>query len=216
MNDFEYLEELERIRAINRDRFHSDEQNRSILKEIGRKEEPEYTGSTYLYIKSSEDDEGNRPLPPETIFWHRWWPFDTGFWGSPAIILYDDNHSKLVSSRLIVRTEYVVQVIVTNAGDHDCHSATVELLLSDPSIEFSRASTTQIGIQNINVPGHSDVSIEFPFSVDRKDSGRRYLFARTYSFGTNDYPLDFENLSPLIDRHVAHQYVVIGERRYPI
>src|SRR5690606_4952942 len=105
----------------------------------------------------------------------------------------------------------VVQVIVTNAGDHDCHSSTVELLLADPSIGSSMASTTQIGIESIRVPGHSSVSIEFPFSVESKDSGRRYLFARTYSFGTNDYPLDFENLNPLIDRHVARRNIVIVE-----
>ena len=156
-----------------------------MLKTDGRGDEKAYTGATYLYIRSIDNDFGNRPLAPNTLFWL-----------SPDITLVDAN-GPVLSTTVDANTPYFVRVTVRNDGDHDCHSSIVELFLTDPTIGFSLAASKQIGIKTVSIPGHSSVDVEFSFLVPNQESGHKCLFARTHSFSNNDYPKDFDYFKPM-------------------
>ncbi|AZU62558.1 hypothetical protein [Neobacillus mesonae] len=200
MSDLEFIKNLKKRVREDYDIFHSDKDNRKMLKMDGNDDIPPFTGSTYLYIRSIEEDDGTRPLPPGIVSWL-----------SPDITLIDSN-GPLSSSTVSANTEYTVRVVVTNDGDQDCHSATVDLFLSDPSIGFSIAGSKPIGIHNVSIPSRSKIDVDFPFLVTNQDSGHKCLFARVYSFATNDYPGDFDNFNPPDDRHTAQRNLSIVQQ----
>lgn len=194
MLDKEYIQKKREAAKKSVQIFNADEMNRAMLKEGNMGDAPGYEGATFLYIRAYEGDKGIRPIPSGIIFCL-----------SPDIELYKDGVLVDTTNPLVANTAYTVQVTITNDGDLDCHSCTVDLYLCNLSVGFTVNGGQNLGVLNTQVMAHSKTTVEFPFTTTTDMSGHRCMFARVYSLITNDYPADFVNFNTYGDRHIAQQ-----------
>jgi len=158
-------------------------------------------GSTYLYIRAYIGDVGDRPIPPDTVGWL-----------SPDIKILDSHSLPITTGEIIAGTPYVINVTVTNDGDVDCFSSTVELYIIDPIIGFCDI-TSNIGCQTVEILAHSKTDVQFNFQPSNV-LGHKCLIARVYSLFTNDFPLDWQSFSACNDRHIAqHNLTIIAQSK---
>lgn len=198
MIDKEYIQKF-RSKALQEvKKYSSEEQYKTIRNNnINPNDQPGYIGSTYLYIRAFEGDNGSRPISPDTVFWL-----------SPDIKLFDAS-GEVISTTISANNTYHVKVTVRNDGDHDCNSCMVDLYIDDPSIGFCMAASKLIGIQTVSVNGHSQTVVDFQFTATNDMSGHKCLFARAYCLVTNDFPEDFANFKTFEDRHIGQHNLTI-------
>lgn len=194
MIDKDYIIKMKKMAEESVRRFYSDENNQKMMHEAEGDEPGGYNGSTFLYIRAFEGDNGARPIPAGIAFWL-----------SPDIELYQNGLLVDTLNPLVPNTSYSVRVTVTNGGDLDCTNCTVDLYLCEPSIGFRTTGALMIGIDNKRVIAHSTATFEFPFTTTNSMSGHRCMFARAYSLVANDYPADLVNFNTYGDRHIGQQ-----------
>lgn len=166
----------------------------------------EYGDSSFLMIRSTEQDNGFRPLPANTVFWL-----------SPDIRIRPMSGPGSYTRTLEAGRAYNVEVLLGNRGDIPVPSANVELYLTDPSIGFDTRFATQLGISSTWVPGVGSGQVNLPFMVPGNLAGHKCMFARTFSFSPLDVPVEDYGLNPTIDRHVAQLNLnIIGGAPMPM
>ncbi len=204
MFDKEYIQKKRESAKESVRIFNSDEINRAMLREGRQGDGPGYEGGTFLYIRAYDGDKGIRPIPS-----------GINFWLSPDIELYKEGVLVDTTNPLVSNTNYTVKVTITNDGDLDCYSCTVDLYLCDVSIGFSVNASQNLGVLNARVLAHSTTTVEFPFTTTSTMSGHKCMFARVYSLITNDYPADFVNFITNEDRHIGQQNLNIVKQGEP-
>lgn len=197
MNARELIEKLRADKKAAKDRFDKDPKNRELFRGL-KKEPEEFKDNTFLFIRATGSDNGVRPLPSNTVFWH-----------SPDIELYDSSGAVIATNELTPSKSYTVKVKVHNEGDMNCNACTVELFICSPTIGFDRLHATQIGIQSIPVMGHNQEVVDFIFSPDHGNLGHQCLFARAYSYSSGDMPNSANGFDTFNDRHIGQQNISI-------
>lgn len=192
MMDTKYLQQLWNKAKENTERFNND--NQALAAAAKMEKQPGYVGGTYLYIKATDTDDGNRPLSADTVFWL-----------SPDVKLFDELGTRILSTDIKAGSKYTVQVTVSNGGDQDCHTCNTELYLADPLIGFGLGSSVPLGSKTVSVLGHSTTSVAFEYGASNDQIGHKCIFARVYSLTTNDYPMDWVNFLTAQDRHIGQQ-----------
>jgi hypothetical protein len=166
-----------------------------------RKPPEPFEDSSYLYVRSFDQDQGVRPFTGIT------------FWNSPDITLSSKSNPTIVTTDLVAGRSYNIQVILRNRGDLAVPSAKVELFLTDPSIGFdTRFATRLTNLTNIPsawVGSGASESVNFQYTVPSGEAGHKCLFARCFSFSPLDLPFDDFQLDPRLDRHVAQKNLSI-------
>lgn len=156
------------------------------------REEP-FEATSYLFMCAHENDGGDRPATGE-------------FWLSPDLDVLASDGSEMISG-IRAGTRYSIRCRVHNEGDLDAPSATVEILLVDPTLGASVSGAKQIGIRTVYVPITDGTPFEvvFDWTAGNDDAGHRCMFARVYGFSPYDVPADFGALDACNDRHVVQQ-----------
>jgi len=188
-----YIKKLKEIRGEELKNFYNDERTSMMMKEGDLNDEP-YRPSTFLYIRAFQNDNGSRPIPPGHTYCL-----------SPDIELYLNGAVVDTGNPLLADTTYTVKVTVTSDGDLGCNSCTVDLYLCMPSLGFSTKGGGLIGMTTTHVNAHSNATVEFPFATTKDMGGHRCMFARVYSWSSNDYPSDLVNFDTYSDRHIGQQ-----------
>ncbi|MEI6577161.1 MAG: CARDB domain-containing protein [Bacteroidota bacterium] len=194
MNDKEYLRKLQADAAASAKKVYGDKSNREKMGKEDRGDKPPFDATTFLYIRAFDGDSGARPIPGGIVFWL-----------SPDVELFSSAGVRIVTTDINTSENYTVQVTVNNDGDQNCNACMVELYLDDPSIGFSVIASTLLGSQTIAVNAHSSATADFPFSATGTMAGHKCLFARAYSFLSNELPLDFVAFNTVDDRHLGQQ-----------
>jgi len=194
MNDKEYLRKLQKDAKASAKKVYGSAANREKMGMENRGEKPPYDATTYLYIRAYDGDYGARPVPPGTVFWL-----------SPDVELFDSAGTRITATDINTGQHYTVEVTVTNDGDQNCNACMVELYLDDPSIGFSVAASSLLGSVTIPVNSHDKAVASFPFTASAAMAGHKCLFARAYSFLSNELPLDFVAFNAVEDRHLGQQ-----------
>jgi hypothetical protein len=197
MKPIELVKKLEADKKAAKERFYKNPQNRENYGNKEHKPE-EFKDKTFLFIRSSDTDNGCRPLPAGTAYWN-----------SPDIELYDSAGTLIPTNQLVLNQHFTINVLVHNEGDMTCNSCIVELFICNPSIGFDRAHATQIGIQTTSVMGHHTATVSFPFTPGNENLGHQCLFARAYSYVSADMPISANQFNPPVDRHCGQQNLSI-------
>ncbi len=193
MMDLDFIKKLNAMREEEIKKFHQNESNNAAVKEGEYDDEP-YEGTTYLYIRAFDGDNGSRPIPSGQCYCL-----------SPDIELYLNGVVVDTGIPLLPDTNYTVQVTVTNDGDLICNLCTVDLYLCQLSLGFNSKGGQLIGIANTRIDAHSKTTVEFPFTTTKDMEGHRCMFARAYSMVSHDYPSDLINFDTYRDRHIGQQ-----------
>jgi hypothetical protein len=197
MSTIELIRKLQAEKKMARDSFYRHPVNREAYGNKDKKPE-EFKDKTFLYIRSTDIDNGGRPLPAGTVFWN-----------SPDIELYDSSGTLIPTNQLALNQNYTITVLVHNEGDMACNSCIVELFICNPTIGFDRAHATQIGIQTLSVQGHNTVMAKFNFTPGNDNLGHQCLFARAYSYVSADMPNSADQFYPTTDSHIGQQNLSI-------
>lgn len=191
------IDKLKKDAERDKRRFMRNPENKKIFRDD--KEKPDdFKDKTFLYIRATATDIGDRPIPP-----------GTNYWNSPDIELYDSNNILISTNQLKRNQNYTIKVLVHNDGDMSCNSCTVDLFICDPTIGFNRMSATQIGIQTISILGHSTAVASFNFTPKAENEGHQCLFARAYSYVNGDLPNSGDQFPTTTDRHIGQQNLSI-------
>ncbi|MFH0896004.1 MAG: hypothetical protein V2A54_16345 [Bacteroidota bacterium] len=161
----------------------------------------EAINKTFLFIKYTEPDNGNRPIPSGTVFWN-----------SPDIELFDSGENVIANNQITAGQSYAVNVVVQNQGDMACNSCTVELYLCNPYIGFDMAHATLLGAKVTAVNAHASAMVRFDYNPTNAEAGHKCMFARAYSFASLDMPLNAAALDTVNDRHIGQQNLSIVEQ----
>lgn len=201
MIDKAYIKQMRAAAKRDATEFNSDERNLALLRKDDQGKEPPYQGTTFLFIRGFEGDTGDRPIPAGQVFWV-----------SPDVELFDAGGVRVPTSTIRAGEAYTIEVVVTNSGDRDCHSCSVELFLTNPALGFQVATATVLGTQLAFVPRMSTAAVRFAFTATTEMVGHRCLFARVASFITNDLPSDWSGLNANLDRHLGQQNLDIVQQ----
>jgi hypothetical protein len=156
--------------------------------------------STFLYIKAVEADTGQRPIPPGTLFWN-----------SPHVELFD-GEVLIPTNQLQAGQDYTIEVTITNGGDLEAPTCSVDLFICNPSLGFNVAAGKLIGVKHAAVGPHGVAGVRFGYTATASDVGHRCLFARVYSVSTRDYPADASALNAVEDRHIGQQNLSVVQQ----
>jgi hypothetical protein len=159
-----------------------------------------FRDSTFLYIKAVDSDTGQRPIPAGTLFWN-----------SPHVELFE-GEVLIPTNQLKEGQDYTIEVTVTNGGDLEAASCSVDLFICNPSLGFNVAAGKLIGVRHAGVGPHGVASVRFNYTASAGDIGHRCLFARAYSVSTRDYPSDASALNAAEDRHIGQQNLSIVQQ----
>jgi len=192
MKTLELINKLKKDAVNNKMRFIKSPENKKLFRDI--KKPGDFKDKTFLYIRATDTDTGNRPLPA-----------GTRYWDSPDIELYDSNNNLIPTNKLNKNESYTINVLVHNDGDMTCNTCTVDLFICDPTIGFNRVNATQIGIQSIIVLGHNTEVASFNFIPTVENLGHQCLFSRAYSYVNGDLPDSGDIFSTSTDRHIGQQ-----------
>ena len=151
----------------------------------------DFIDSSYLFIRSCDADQGNRPMPCPV------------FWLSPDIRVAPLSNLGAPTRTLQAGNAYRLTATLRNRGDLMVPSAKVEFWLTNPSLGFDTRYATKIGVAAGRVQAHGAAEISLDCIIPPSISGHRCLFARAFSFAPLDIPVDDYALNPVIDRHVA-------------
>lgn len=162
-----------------------------------RQDNGPFRDSTFLFIKAVVGDAGERPLPAGTVFWN-----------SPHIELYE-GANPIPTNQLKAGQNYRVEVTITNSGDLEAPSCSVDLFICNPTLGFNVAAGRLIGLQSAEVGPHDAAKVVFDFKATATDIGHRCLFARVSSVSTKDYPADASAFNTVDDRHIGQQNLSI-------
>lgn len=158
----------------------------------GRKPVGEFIPSSFLFIRSTQTDNGVRQLAPGTVFWL-----------SPDIRIRPLTGTGSYTQTLEAGRTYDVEVQLRNRGDLAVPSAKVELFMSDPTIGFDTRFATKIGLGSTWVHGLGSGKVNITYTVPSNEAGHKCMIARVFSLSPIELPLDDTNLNPVLDRHVA-------------
>lgn len=175
-----------------------------VLSRGERKPPGDYGDSSYLLVRSTPQDNGNRPLANGAVFWL-----------SPDIRIRPLSGSGSYTTTLEAGRAYDVEVLVGNRGDLPVPSAKVELYLTDPTLGFDTRFATRIGVGSTWVPGTGSGKVNVPYIVPSNIAGHKCMFARVFSFSPLDLPLEDTSLDPTLDRHVAQLNLTIVDGGSP-
>jgi hypothetical protein len=153
-----------------------------------------FKDSSFLLIRSYDGDNGNRP-PTQSLLWL-----------SPDILVSPVSNLANYTRTLIAGETYRIVCNVHNRGDLAVPSAKVEFWLCDPSLGFhtSMAKNLTLGrVPSAWVDPGGSAQVQFLYTVPPTESGHKCLFARVFSFGPLDRPVDLTRLDPAIDRHTG-------------
>jgi hypothetical protein len=174
-----------------------------FFKRRDRRPPEEFHDSSFLYIRSHDNDVGLRPFSG-IVHWH-----------SPDITLSPLTNVAAYTTTLEAGESYVIRCALRNRGDIGVPSAKVELFLTDPSLGFDTRFATNLTLGRVPsawVPSSASAAVEFVYNVPPNEAGHKCLFARTFSFSPLDVPIDDFQLDPRLDRHVAQQNLnIIGQ-----
>lgn len=162
-------------------------------KNRGRKPPEDFVNSSFLYIRSYDNDEGVRPFNSNEI----------RYWRSPDISVAPVSDTDAFTRELDAGKSYQFNCIVRNKGDLIVPSAKVEFFMCDPTLGFDTRFATKIGVTDGWVNPLSSLHTNIVYTVPVNESGHKCLFARTFAFSPLDIPFDDYQLAPWIDRHVA-------------
>ncbi len=151
-----------------------------------------YIGTTYLYIRAREEDNGTRPI-------------DGTVWMSPDLNVKPTSGGDEICWGIEAGQHYAVECIVHNDGDTDALSTTVEIRLANPSVGWSVPLSKQLGIQNVFIPAFNSKLVTFDWAADFEDVGHRCMFARVYCLTPMDAPDDWDSFNVRNDRHIGQQ-----------
>jgi len=171
-----------------------------ILLDKAHKGQGRFRDSTFLFIQAIPGDRGSRPLPADTVFWN-----------SPHVELYSGT-SLIATNQVQEGRSYTVEVTVSNDGDLQAPSCSVDLFLCNPSLGFSTVASTLLGVQHADVPPHGTAKVVFTFTATAAQVGHRCLFARAYSVSTEDMPTSASAFDVMGDRHIGQQNLSIVEQ----
>lgn len=195
--DFESIEKT--IRDIRRKAEKQRAKSREVLENLefpgeghGRKPIGDFIDSSFLFIRSTQTDNGARQLPSGTVFWL-----------SPDIRIRPITGVGSYTQTLEAGRTYDVEVQLRNRGDLAVPSAKVELFLTDPTIGFDTRFADKIGLSSNWVPGIGSGKVNISYTVPSSAAGHKCMIARTFSLSPLEMPLDDTNLNPMLDRHVA-------------
>ncbi|GEM_PF-2478013 len=197
MKAIELIRKLQADKKMSMDRFHRDPANK---KAFGNKDDKpeEFKDKTMLYIRSTNTDNGSRPLPANTVYWN-----------SPDIELFNSSGTLIPTNELALNQNHTITVLVHNDGDMSCNSCVVDLFICNPSIGFDRPHATQIGVTTLSILGHNTATASFNFTPNNNNLGHQCLFARAYSYINADMPNSADQFNTTIDRHIAQQNLSI-------
>lgn len=161
----------------------------------GRGEPDVITGSSFLYIRSYDGDNGNRPFGGIT------------FWNSPDINISPVTLPEDFTTTLKSGNTYNINVRVHNRGDMIVYNPKMEFFLTDPTLGFNTTVAKKIGTTVVpgNVLQLGTNQVNFAWFVPPEEEGHKCFFARTYSFSPLDIPVDLNGLDPTLDRHIAQK-----------
>ena len=171
-----------------RSQGHSDEPN-----DPG-KEEGEFDGRTFLYIRDTGSDDGTAALAPGVPFWI-----------SPDIVPTPPGGSPGGPAQAGVVND--LRVSVTNAGGVTAHNAQLELFLADPSTAFTPATADPLANTSVTVPGYNVTDLSLPWNPTASQAGHKCLLARVSSVLTGDAVANPGVFDVPGDRHVAQRNV---------
>jgi hypothetical protein len=201
------LEQLKKLRAELKRSAKRRERDETI-KEVDKRRKGRggkgYKDSTYLLIKGLADDVGVRPFPAGTRYWN-----------SPHVELYDGTQL-LATNQLQAGRNYTVEVTVSNLGDLQAPSCSVDLFLCEPSLGFNVAAGTLLGVHYADVASHGTTKVLFSFTAKPEHVGHRCLFARAYSISTQDVMVSAATLDTAGDRHIGQQNLTIIKQARPM
>ncbi len=193
MKTKELINKLKSEAERDKERFLKSPKNKEMFE--GSEDKPDdFKDKTFLYIRATTTDTGERPIPSGTVFWN-----------SPDVELYDSTGVLIPTNQLDQNKDYTIQVKIHNDGDMSCNTCTVDLFICNPTIGFDRVHATQIGIQSISVMGHNTAIANFSFKPSASDIGHQCLFARAYSYVNGDLPNSGDAFHTRQDRHIGQQ-----------
>ena len=197
MKTLELIKKLQEDAEKDKAKFRQSPKNKEMFEGVDDKPD-DFKDKTFLYIRATSTDLGERPIPSGTVFWN-----------SPDIELYDSNGILIPTNELDENRDHTIQVVVHNEGDMTCNSCTVDLFICNPSIGFDRPHATQIGIQSIMIAGHNTSLANFSFRPAAENVGHQCLFARAYSYVNGDLPDHGDQFSTRTDRHIGQQNISV-------
>ncbi|MDR2585068.1 MAG: hypothetical protein LBC84_02445, partial [Prevotellaceae bacterium] len=154
----------------------------------------EFKPSSYLFIRSFDGDNGDRPIP-STI----------PFWASPDLKISPSLSPSSYTTELNANTEYNFNCVVHNRGDLSVPSAKVEFYLVKPSLGFDTRFGKFLGVVSAWVNSFDSSEVNLTYRVKPEDAGHICLFARVFSFSPEDLPIDDYALNPVNDRHIGQK-----------
>lgn len=160
----------------------------------------EYTGTTYIYIRANEDDDGTRPVTGGSCL-------------SPDLNVIPGGASGdvLEETKIEAGRQYRIECTVRNLGDLDIPFATVDFFLVTPALGFRVSAAQPIAITTVSIPGQGSSKVLVDWVASSEDAGHRCLFARACSLSPVDLPADFDTLDARNDRHIAQQNLTVLE-----
>lgn len=156
-----------------------------------------FVDSSFLFIRSYDGDNGNRPLPS-----------GLNFWNSPDISFTPMNGTgPLTSNELQAGQSYLVRCRLYNRRDVTVPFPKVEFFLTNPTLGFDTRFATYLGVTQMNglLLANTNGEAQFLFTVPPEESGHKCFFARTYSFSPLDKPNSVHALDPVTDRHIGQK-----------
>ncbi|MCM5663644.1 hypothetical protein [Galbibacter mesophilus] len=176
-----------------------------MLRKFKKDEKPpeDFNGSSYLYVRSFEGDNGNRP------FSH------VPHWVSPDIKVAPLSGLGSYTRELDAGKPYRINCDLRNAGDLHVPSAKVEFFLTTPSLGFDTRYSDLLGVTSTWMSPMSTNTTTLDHTFSNTQSGHRCLFARVFSFAPQDIPVQDYGLDPRIDRHVAQLNLNIAQQNMP-
>lgn len=166
---------------------------------VKRRRKPEdFKDSSYLYIRSYDGDNGDRPGA------------NVAYWRSPDVVVSPVSSLNSYTTELNAGTLYNIKCLVHNKGDLNVPSAKVEFYLVTPSLGFDTRYGKKLGIASTWVNCYSSSEVNIRYLVEPSDAGHKCLFARVFSFSPLDIPLHDTLLNPIQDRHIGQKNLNIA------
>jgi hypothetical protein len=155
-----------------------------------------FNGTTYLWMRANDTDNGVRPVPSGEPAWM-----------SPDLNVFPLTGVGDVIEETTIRagTRYSIECTVRNMGDLDLPFVTVDFFLVTPSLGFRTSAAETIGLTSTDIPGAGAKKVTYEWTASPSHAGHKCLFARAYSLSPMDVMDDFDALNSRVDRHISQQ-----------